>query len=149
MSTTYVYPPTSVAVAFPPGAASETTLLEVAAYLEEIRDLTEDLLQSQQLDVLSMASLSFASTNVDNSAWVELLTDSGAAQIKKVQIFMSSGEPLLLGFGAAASEVAKMIIIPGGNGIIEIEIPVNTRLSLKAVNAVTVSEGVILVNLLG
>jgi len=62
---------------------------------------------------------------------------------------MSSGEPLLLGFGAASSEVAQAYILPGGNGFIDLEIPANTRLSVKAVNVVTVSEGALLVNLLG
>lgn len=96
---------------------------------------------------VGMASLDFSSTNVTSAAYVQLLASSPATQ--KVQIFMSSGEPLYLAFGAAASEANKAFIIPGGNGLIDFTIPAGTRLSLKAVNVVTVNSGVILVNLLG
>lgn len=94
------------------------------------------------------ALLNFASTNVTNAAYVELIASTAAAA-KTVQIFMSSGEPLHLAFGAAASEVDKLYIIPGGNWILSLQIPIATRLSVKAVNAVTVSEGVLIINILG
>lgn len=95
------------------------------------------------------ANLDFTVSNVTNAAYVTLVADVGATTIYKIQIFMSSGEPLLLAFGAAAAESDQAIIIPGGNGIIDVTIPPNTRLSVKAVNAVTVNTGNLLINLLG
>ena len=63
---------------------------------------------------------------------------------------MSSGEPLLLGVGAPGAETIYAVITPGGNGYIDLElIPTGSRLSVKAVNAVTVSEGSLITNLMG
>lgn len=138
----YVYPPTSVSVAFPPGAASEATLLSLLAQVQALN-------ANQYLPIRSYGDIDFSSTNVDDSAWVELVSDVGANEIKKVQIFMSSGEPLYVGVGAAASEVIQGYIIPGGNGFVDLEIPASSRVSVKAVNAVTVSSGSLLVNFLG
>jgi hypothetical protein len=99
---------------------------------------------------LAHTQLNFATTNVDDTAYVQLLATIGATASKKAQIFMSSGEPLFLAFGAAAAEVDELIVIPGGNGFIDLDIPANTRLSLKAVNAATtVNTGVIIINLMG
>jgi len=91
--------------------------------------------------------LDFGVTNVDDSAYVEVIASSPAT--RKIQVFMSSGEPLYIAFGAAASEVDQAIIIPGGNGLIDFVIPAATRVSVIAVNAVTVSSGVLLINYLG
>jgi hypothetical protein len=138
----YIYPPTAVSVTFPPGAATSANQLLILAELEDIN-------QNQHLPVINKAILDFSADNVDNSAWVEVIADVGATEIKKAQIFMSSGEPLELGFGAAASEVSHAYIIPGGNGYLDLEIPANTRVSVRAVNAVTVSSGVLLINFMG
>lgn len=132
---TFVYPPTSVSVAFPPGAASEATLLTIA--------------QNQHLPIRSFGRIDFSSTNVGNAAYVQLIADVGGTAIKKMQIFMSSGEPLYIAVGAAASEVNQGYIIPGGNGFVDLEIAANSRVSVKAVNAVTVNSGDLLVNFLG
>lgn len=138
----FIYPPNAVSVTFPPGAASEATL---SSLLTQVQALA----QGQHLPIRSYGELDFSVDNVDNSAFVELIADVGANAIKKVQIFMSSGQPLYLAIGAAASETIQGYIIPGGNGFIDLEIPANSRVSVKAVNAVTVSEGVLLVNFLG
>jgi hypothetical protein len=138
----YVYPPNAVSVTFPPGAASEATL---ALALTELQALN----QNQHLPIRSFAKVDFSVSNVTSVAWTQLIMSVGITAIKKVQIFMDSGEPLEIGFGSAASEVAQGYIIPGGNGFIDLEIPANTRVSLRAVNAVTVNSGTILVNFLG
>lgn len=122
----------------------------VVASLKGINSWLE--LIADQTDIagpLLFADLDFSVTNVDNTAYVELIADIGATESKKVQIFMSSGDPLYLAFGAAASEVDQIIVIPGGNGLIDLSISANTRLSLKAVDAVTVSSGRIIINVLG
>jgi hypothetical protein len=61
---------------------------------------------------------------------------------------MSNGEPCYLAFGASSSEVNKLVIIPGGNGLIDFVIPASTRLSLKAVST-TLSTGTLIINFLG
>lgn len=123
----YLYPPTPISVTIPPGAATAA---------------------NQDYAPVGIAMLDFSLTNVTDAAYVQLLASAPAS--RKIQIFMSSGEPLYLAFGAAASEVDKFFIMPGGNGLVDLVIPAATRLSLKAVNAgTTVNSGVILANLLG
>ena len=138
----YIYPPTAVSVNIPAGSATAANQVLMIAELEAIND-------NQYLSVRSKARLDFASTNVDNTAWVQVTASVGAIEIKKAQIFMSSGEPLEIGFGAAAAEVSQAYIIPGGNGYIDLEMPAATRVSVRAVNAVTVNSGVLLINFMG
>lgn len=76
----------------------------------------------------------YASTNVTTGAWVELVAAT-SADITEIEIFDSSGRLLELGVGAAAAETRKILVIPGGNGLIPIDIPSGTRLSLRAVDA--------------
>lgn len=97
---------------------------------------------------LAKARLDFSVTNVTTGAWVQLISSVGATLVKKMQVFMSQGNALELAFGAAASEVSKIYIFPGGNEVFDIDIPANTRLSLRAVSS-TANTGEILVNLLG
>lgn len=98
---------------------------------------------------LGIAELDFSLLPVGDAAYVELATSVGATEIKKVQIFMSSGDPLYLAFGAAGVEENKIVIIPGGNGYMDLAIPAGTRLSVISVKAVTVVSGDLFVNLLG
>jgi hypothetical protein len=131
----FQYPP-SAAITVPPGLAQETTL--------------QSILDLGSFVPLNKSLLDFAITNVDDTAYIQILASIGAVKVRKIQIFMSSGEPLYLAFGAAASEVDKIYIIPGGNGLIDIEIPIATRLSVKAVNAATtVNSGILMINYLG
>jgi len=102
-------------------------------------------------DVLSFATIDFSVSNVTGAAYTELIADTGGTAIRKVSIFMSSGDPMYLAIGAAASEVDKMIIFPGGmpHTLIEVSIAANQRLSLKRVVAGTTSAGRIIINLMG
>lgn len=106
-----------------------------------------DVAANQIYAPVDLSLYDFSSVNVTSLAYFEIVASAAAS--RKIQIFMSSGEPLYLAFGAAASEVNKMFIIPGGNGLIDLVIPAATRLSIKAVNVVTVSSGVLLINYLG
>ena len=127
----------------------DPTGLATAGKQDEQTTELQAIRANQDYSPLGFVDLDFSVTNVDNLAYVELLADTGGTQVRKVQIFMSSGDPLFLAYGAAASEVNQIIVIPGGNGLIDLVIPANTRLSLRAVDAVTVSAGRIIVNLLG
>jgi hypothetical protein len=73
-------------------------------------------------------------TPVTTAAYTELIASTSAA-IKRLEIFDSSGQLLVLALGAAASEVDLLYILPGGNGQITQEIPAGTRVSIKAVSA--------------
>jgi len=74
------------------------------------------------------------SGTVTSGAWVQLIASTAAAA-KKLLVFDSSGYSLELGVGAAASEVRKLIIPPGGlNGPIPLAIPAGSRISIRAIN---------------
>lgn len=72
-------------------------------------------------------------TNVTTGAWVEILAAT-ADDVTEIEIFDSSGSLLELGVGAVGSEARKVLVIPGGNGRIPIDIASGTRLSLRAVD---------------
>lgn len=138
----YLYPPVAVSVSVPPIAYTDTVTGNTPV------TPSAPLPIYQAAAPVDKAILDFSASNVDNSAWVELIAAT-AGNSKLAQIFMSSGEPLEFAFGASASEVSKGFIFPGGNGNQNLVIPSGTRVSVKAVNAVTVSTGQLLVNFLG
>lgn len=102
---------------------------------------------NQVYGATNIATLDFSSTPVTSAAYVTLLGATSAA-VRKVQIFMSQGNPLILATGAAASEVDRIYVIPGGNGLIDLTITTATRVSLKALST-SATEGIILVNFFG
>ena len=82
----------------------------------------------------------YGSVNVTTGAYVELIASTSGA-MNQLYIFDSSGETLILAFGAASSEVDQMYIFPGGfSGPVEINVPISTRVSIIAVSA-TASAG--------
>jgi hypothetical protein len=86
----------------------------------------------------------YASTSVTTGAYVQLI-GSTSAEIKKLQIFDSSGETLKLAVGAAASEVDQIYIFPGGNGDVELSIAAGSRISVRAVSA-NATSGELIIN---
>lgn len=137
----YQYPP-APSSSLPSGSATAANQVLEIALLQQIAD-------NQYLPIRSYGTIDFSITNVDNTAFTVLKSDVGGTQIKKIQVFMSSGEPLYVAFGAAGLEVIQGYIDPGGLPYMDMEMPANTRVTVKAVNAVTVNSGVILVNFLG
>lgn len=97
---------------------------------------------------LAMARLDLVATPVTTGAWVQLISSVGATAIKRAQIFCSSGYTMEMSFGAAASEVSKMYVFPGGNEVFEIDIPAATRLAVRAITT-TSNTGELLINLMG
>ena len=88
-------------------------------------------------------------SGVNNSAWTQIEA-STASQSNALTLFESGGYAMELGIGAAASETRLMVIPPGGlNGEINIAIPAGSRLSVRCLEAQTVSVGYIVCNLLG
>lgn len=73
-----------------------------------------------------------ATGTVTSGAWVELIAAT-AAECQGLCVFDSSGFSLELGVGAAAAEVRKLIIPPGGlNGFIPLRIAAGSRISIRA-----------------
>jgi hypothetical protein len=124
-----------------PGA-TEATQLQV---LQAVQDLEPNASLSA---VGTPVRLDYSGTNVTSSAYVTLQADTGSTAIRQVNIFDSSGYTIYLAFGAAASEVNKIMICPGGPGQIPLSIPANTRLSLKAVST-SATAGEIVVSFFG
>ena len=67
---------------------------------------------------------------VDDSTWVELIADSGANVIRKIQSFYGAGSAASIGIGAAAAE-AELYVLPAGGQDVEVNIPANTRISIR------------------
>lgn len=94
---------------------------------------------------LVFARLTYSSTNVTTSAFVQVLASTpGITNV--MEIFDSSGQTLMVGFGAAGFEVNQFIIYPGGNGRITVNIPASTRIAVKALSA-TANSGELDMNL--
>lgn len=157
-------PVSAASLPLPTGAATEATLAAISAQLpatlgqKTMANSLAVVLSSDQSSipvnvssgsVVDFIQLDFSLSNVSNGAYTQLIADIGATAGKKVRIFMSSGEPLYLAIGAAAAEVDALIVPPGGLDECELTIPANSRLSLKAVNATTVSAGVLIINIVG
>jgi hypothetical protein len=87
----------------------------------------------------------YSSTPVTTSAYVQVVASTSAA-VTRVSIFDSSGETLILATGAAASEVIKLYVPPGG-GEYDLAIPSGTRVSIKALTA-SATSGYQLINFL-
>lgn len=87
----------------------------------------------------------YTSTNVTTSAYVQLLATTSATT-NLVEVFDSSGQTMILGVGAAGSEVVQFYIIPGGNGKVPLAIPSGSRIAIKALTA-TASVGYLVINL--
>lgn len=87
----------------------------------------------------------YASTSVTTAAYVQLIASTSGVT-NRISIFDSSGQPMILATGAAASEVNQLYVPPGG-GEFDLAIPAGTRISIKALVA-TASSGFLLINVL-
>lgn len=92
-------------------------------------------------NALARVNLKFFGNTVNDTTYRQLLADSGNTEANKIEIFLASGVPMYLAFGGAGSEVDQIIIIPGQNKVLDLTIPANTRLSLKAVDTGASEDG--------
>lgn len=137
----YIYPPTAVSVTVPPIAYTD------GGVNTPVTPATPLPVEEKPQTLGAYAILDFPSSPVTSGAWVEL-DASVPMNLKKIQVFMSSGEPLLIASGGAGSELDIGVIIPGGNGIIDFLLDAGERLSVKSLGA-TVNTGLLIVNYIG
>lgn len=102
---------------------------------------------SEALDVLHTIVYDYSDAAVTSATYVQI-EDDLPVTAKKLQIFDSSGVPLYLATGASTAEVNKMVIVPGGNGNIEVALAENVRLTIKAVDD-SATAGLLIINVLG
>lgn len=87
-------------------------------------------------------------TPVTLATWVQLVASTSAA-INRLTCFSSSGSVLELGVGAAGSETRTLLLPPGGfDAVINLNIPVGSRISVRAVD-VSATSGELQHNFLG
>jgi len=107
-------------------------------------------IDKRSLAVSGFLNLDMSVSNITDAAYVELIADTGADPIKRIQSFYPAGSLAFIAIGAAASEVDNFILTAGGNGEvgIDVDIPANSRLSIKLLSGqTTVSSGVLTMNL--
>ena len=97
------------------------------------------------LDTSEFVRNDYSSVNVTTGAYVTLIASTAFA-VKRMQVFDSSGQTLKIATGAAASEVDRFLVFPGGNGDVDIAVPAGTRISIRAVSA-SATVGEISINL--
>lgn len=121
----------------PQNPATEGTLQNVeAALLQDGRSANNTIFYD------------YSSGSVDNTTWVQILAAT-TGDTQSFTLFDSGGYAMEIGVGAAAAETRLFVVPPGGfNGQIKIQIPAGTRLSVRCLEAQTVSVGLIVVNLL-
>ncbi len=83
--------------------------------------------------------LSYGSTNVTSSAYVELVAAT-PFPVSRIQVSDTSTKLLKIATGAASSEVDIVTCPISGSVLIPYQIPAGTRLSIKAIDA-TASTG--------
>jgi hypothetical protein len=102
----------------------------------------------ERFAVSFFTTLDMSVSNITDAAYVELVADTGAEEIRKINAFYPAGSILIFAIGPAASEVDDFILQPGG-GSEEVVIPPNSRVSLKLVSGqAPVTSGVLAVNFL-
>lgn len=166
MGMTYIYPPVTVST-LPPvgGATSANQLLEIAELTNIFNELTTGNNESNTNQLVIIARLDsilaelkramsstiyfdYSVSNVSNSGWVEMIAAT-TEDTKSLTIFESGGYPMEIGIGGIGAETRLFVIPAGGlNGQIEIPIPTGSRVSIRGLQAVTVSEGYIIANFL-
>lgn len=90
----------------------------------------------------------YSTGNVTTAAWSSFVTEAGSTTLNsfsKIEIFDSSGEVVMLGVGAVASEIVQMLIIPGGNGMVEWSNSLALRISFKA-KTTNITSGILIIN---
>lgn len=87
---------------------------------------------------VSLLRRDYSTNNVTITGYAELVA-STANVTNALEIFDSSGQTMIIAFGAAGSEVNKFYDYPGGNGRMEVLIPLGTRISITTTGTAATS----------
>jgi len=145
--------------------ASETTLAALSAKFGPLGQAasaasTPVVLSTEQEALLGGGSSSavlhsvynnYASANLPGNATnpIELVA-STSADISELSVFDTGGVPFEIMLGAVASEVRKLVVGPGADTTLKIDIPSGSRVSIRRIDdAAAVSVGDISINFLG
>lgn len=124
---------------------ANTNLGQIEGYVDGLEALNTDI--ESNTDPKDTKQIIRTTSAISTAAYTEL--DASLNQnIRAIQVFNSTGETLVLATGAAASEVDKAYIFPGGQAEIPFIAASTTRLSVKAISATT-SSGELTLNLIG
>jgi hypothetical protein len=129
-----------------PGDAAWDGVAASAAVIPILKRISAQVDSLDGKSYVTSVNNDYGVTPVTIGAWVQLIA-STSADINFLDIFDSSGEILELGTGAAAAEARRLLINPGGNGQIPLNIPAATRVSVRAVSA-NASVGNLVINFL-
>lgn len=77
--------------------------------------------------------VNYSSNPISTSAYTQILSTT-SNQINQIDIFDSSGQAMILAFGASGLEVPQYYVPPGGASVL-IQAPIGTRVSMKALTA--------------
>lgn len=88
------------------------------------------------------------SINGSAGAFVQVVA-SLAANVSEVHLMDTGGKFLGLYTGAPASEVLKMVINPGSDSVVQVTLPIATRISLRSMETTGPSSGFISINFIG
>jgi hypothetical protein len=132
---TETQPVSAASLPLPAGAATEATL-----------ELVRTLLAAQEpaLSVVDFTRVNFSATNVTDLTDLTIVASSGA--YRAARFFYAGGQPIFLKLGA----VNEMIIPPGADFEIKLDIPALSEINLRAVVAsTTINTGQLIINWLG
>lgn len=120
--------------------AKDSSLVSISSKLSTIID-------EQNLKVVAVSSLLNAAITNITVAPVTLI-GSTAARTLKIQLIEDVGEYMALYTGAVASEVI-LAAIPLGGGVVSVDVPASTRISIGSLTGAAIVSGKIIINLLG
>lgn len=139
----HLYPPVTVSTSLPAGISTEAKQDAIIAELQNISGLAPvDYIDSPTGPLLN------ASVNAIPSGTFLELVASSAAPIKKIQVVDEIGEFMALYTGAAASETLLCGLGLGGS-LIEVDLPVGTRISIASLTGSPITAGRMFINFLG
>lgn len=86
------------------------------------------------LTTTTIATYDYTGGTVTTAAYTQVIASTTNA-INRLYVFDSSGSAIIIASGAAASEVNRLYIPPGGQpSVYELNIPASTRISIKALD---------------
>jgi len=91
----------------------------------------------------------YANSTITSATYTEVLSAT-TKRAGSMEIFDSSGSTLIFAVGAAASEVDKFLILPGGQDRVIFDLAIGDRISVKAKSTgETISTGLLIINFSG